>query len=195
MEAAMPAGMPKDAEVLRKYSTWFLIYGVVLIALGVFSIVAPGIATLATTLMVGWLLIIGGGVGLFMAFSAGVAAPGFWWHLLTSVLYLLAGLAILFQPISGVLTLTIVLAAYLLAGGATRILLAFGYKPDLPGAWGWVLFSGMVDIVLALIIIAGLPGTAIWVLGLMVGINLLMMGVSIVMLSLGCKRLMAQAPA
>jgi uncharacterized membrane protein HdeD (DUF308 family) len=184
--------MPRDAAVLRKYSTWFLIYGILLILLGCFAIVAPGIAALATTVLIGWLLIAGGGFGIVTAFSAGTREPGFWWHLLTSIVYLLAGIAILARPVAGVLTLTIVLAAYLFAGGVTRLMLAFGYRADFPGAWGWLLLSGIVDIALGLVIVFGLPGTAIWVIGLMVGINLLMMGVSIVMLSIGCRRMMAR---
>jgi uncharacterized membrane protein HdeD (DUF308 family) len=74
------------------------------------------------------------------------------------------------------LTLTIILAGYLLASGVVHIMLAVGYRTEIPGAWVWMLVSGLVDIVLALIIISGMPGTAVWVLGLLVGINLLMMG-------------------
>ncbi len=132
----MPAGMPRDAAILRKYSTWFLIYGILLIVLGALAIAAPGVAALTVSLLIGWLLIAGGAFGLVMTFSAGAAAPGFWWHLLTSIVYLLAGIALLASPVAGAITLTIVLAAYLLAGGATRILLAFGYRRDIPGAWG-----------------------------------------------------------
>ena len=76
--------------------------------------------------------------------------------------------------------ITIILTAYLLAGGVMRIMLSFGYRAQIPDAWAWVLFSGVVDILLALIIMSGMPGTAAWVLGLLVGINLLMMGTSIV---------------
>ena len=84
--------------------------------------------------------------------------------------------------------LTIILAAYLLAGGVMRIFLAIGYRSQFPGAWAWVLISGIVDIVLSLIIMMGLPGTAVWVLGLLVGINLLMMGFSIVMVAMSVRR-------
>lgn len=92
------------------------------------------------------------------------------------------------RPLAGIITLTIILAAYLLAGGVMRIMQAMSYRAHLPGAWGWVLFSGIVDIVLSFIIMSGLPGTAGWVLGLLVGINLLMMGVSIIMVSLAVRR-------
>ena len=184
----MPVGFPAEATTLRKHSTWFIVYGIVLALLGLFAIAAPGIATLAVTLMVGWLLLFGGAFGLVAVFSVGRAAPAFWWNLLTSIVYILAGLALLVRPLAGIITLTIILAAYLLAGGVMRIMQAMSYRAHLPGAWGWVLFSGIVDIVLSFIIMSGLPGTAGWVLGLLVGINLLMMGVSIIMVSLAVRR-------
>ena len=184
----MPIGLPADADVLRKHSTWFITYGVIMILLGAFAIVVPGVATLAVTLMVGWLLLLSGAFGLFAVISGGARAPGFWWNLLTTAVYFLAGLAVLTRPITGVLTLTIILAAYLLAGGVFRIMMGMGYRAHAPGAWFWLLLSGIVDIVLAFIIMSGLPDTAIWVIGLLVGINLLMMGFSILMVALAVRR-------
>jgi len=187
----MPFGLPADSDILRKHSTWFIVYGVIMILLGIFAIVAPGIATLAVTLMIGWLLLFSGAFGLFAVISAGYRAPGFWWHLLTSIVYLLAGLSVLTRPITGVLTLTIILAAYLLAGGVFRIMMALGYRAHAPGAWFWLLLSGVIDIVLAFIIMSGMPGTAVWVIGLLVGINLLMMGFAILMIALAERRAIA----
>jgi uncharacterized membrane protein HdeD (DUF308 family) len=184
----MPIGLPAEAATLRKHSTWFVIYGLLLAALGLFSIAAPNVAALAVTLMVGWLLLLGGAFGLVAVISGGTGAPAFWWNLLTSIVYVLAGLALLTRPLAGVVTLTIILAAYLLAGGVMRIMQAMSYRPHVPGAWGWVLLSGVVDIVLAFIIMMGLPETATWVLGLLVGINLLMMGFAIVMVALAVRR-------
>ena len=177
-----------DTEVLRKHSTWFISYGVITILLGAFAIIAPGVAGLAVALMVGWLLLFGGAIGLFAVISAGQSAPAFWWNLITSALYFLAGLSVLASPVAGLLTLTIILAAYLLAGGVIRIMMAMGYRSHVPGAWGWLLLSGIIDIVLAGIIMLGLPGTAAWVIGLLVGINLVMMGVSILMVALAVRR-------
>jgi uncharacterized membrane protein HdeD (DUF308 family) len=187
----MPIGLPAEAATLRKHSTWFIIYGVVMMALGLFAIAAPNVATLAVGLMVGWLLLLGGGFGLVAVMSGGRDAPGFWWNLLTSLVFVLAGLTLLTRPLAGAITLTIILAAYLLAGGIMRIVLALGYRTDIPGAWTWVLVSGLVDLVLAFIIMSGLPGTATWVLGLLVGINLLMMGLSIVMVALAVRSALA----
>src|SRR5262249_42402352 len=113
---------------------------------------------------------------------------GFWWNLLTTAVYFLAGLAVLTRPIAGVLTLTIIIAAYLLAGGVFRIMMAMGYRSHAPSAWFWLLLSGIVDIVLSGMIMLGLPSTAVWVMGLLGGINLLMMGFSIVMVALAVRR-------
>jgi uncharacterized membrane protein HdeD (DUF308 family) len=189
----MPVGLPAEPATLRKYSTWFIIYGVALIALGAFAIAAPGVATLAVELMVGWLLVFAGVFGLIAVFSAGRTAPGFWWNLLTSIIFLLAGIVLLARPVAGVITLTIILTAYLLAGGIIRIMLAFAYRTEIPSAWMWVLLSGIVDIVLALIIMAGFPGTAVWVLGLLVGVNLVMMGVALVMAAVSVRSVSAVA--
>ena len=182
----MPTGIPMEADTLRKYRTWFMLYGVLLVILGFLAIAVPYVATLATGILIGWLLVAGGVFGLIAVFSAGKSASGFWWNL-TSIIYLLAGLALLIRPVAGVLTLTILLAAYLLAGGIVKIVMAIGYKSDIPKAWGWVLFSGIVDLALAFIIMSGFPGTATWVIGLMVGINLLMMGVSLIVAAYHCR--------
>src|SRR4029079_6492190 len=98
----MPIGLPADAASLRKHSTWFVIYGLLLALLGLFSIAAPGLAALAVTLTVGWLLLLGGAFGLVAAISGGSKAPGFWWNLLTAIVYVLAGLALLTRPLAGV---------------------------------------------------------------------------------------------
>jgi len=184
----MPAAIGLiDPETLKKFQTWFKIYGVVLILLGIAAILLPGVASIATSIMVGWLLVAGGVFGLISDFSAGSKAPGFWWNLLTAALYLIAGIVLLVNPIAAVLTLTIILAAYLLATGFAKVLMAFHYKNVIPKAWLWVLFSALVDIALGIIIFAGLPGTALWVIGLMVGINLLFTGVALLASAFHCQ--------
>ena len=188
----MPAAIGLiDPETLKKFQTWFKIYGVVLILLGIAAILLPGIASIATSIMVGWLLVAGGVFGLISDFSAGTKAPGFWWNLLTAALYLIAGIVLLVNPIAAVLTLTIILAAYLLATGFAKVLMAFHYKNVIPKAWLWVLFSALVDIALGIIIFAGLPGTALWVIGLMVGINLLFTGVALLASAFHCQSAVA----
>jgi uncharacterized membrane protein HdeD (DUF308 family) len=103
----MPTGIPMSAETLRKYRTWFMLYGALLAVLGLLAIALPNVATLATGILVGWLLLAGGAFGLIAVFSAGREASGFWWNLFTSLIYVVAGLALLIRPVAGVLTLTI----------------------------------------------------------------------------------------
>lgn len=178
-----------DADTLRKYSTWFTVYGVLLALLGILAIAMPYIATLATSIFIGWLLVASSVLGLYAVYSAGKDAPGFWWNLITAILYLAAGIMLLVNPVTGALSLTIVLMAYLLAGGVAKLVLGFQHKKDIPNAWFWILFSGLVDIVLAFLIIQGLPGTAFWAIGLLVGINLVMMGIAIVFTAQSCKKM------
>ena len=184
----MPIGLPADAATLRKHSTWFAIYGAVMIALGCFAIMAPAAATLAVELTIGWMLLFGGAIGLAAVISSGRAVPGFWWNLFTAIICVLAGLSLLTRPMAGIVTLTIIFAAYLMAGGIVRVILAIGYRKEIPTAWGWMMLSAIVDIALALIVISGMPGTATWVLGLLVGINLLMMGFAVVMTAVAVRK-------
>ena len=194
MVAGVAVGLPKDPETLRKFKLWFKVYGVVLILLGAGAILVPGIATLAVEILVGWLLVAGGIFGMISVFQSGSASPGFWWNLLTAILCVIAGGVLLFNPIAGALTLTVVLAAYMLATGITKVLMAFNYRTRIPRAWGWVLFSAFVDIALGLLIVTGLPGTAIWAIGLLVGINLLFTGVALLVSAFCCAGAVDAAP-
>ena len=187
----MPTTIPMEAQTIKKYSTWFTIYGIALMVIGALAIIAPGIATLAASIFVGWLLLVSGAFGIATVVAAGTAQPGFGWKLLTTTLYLVAGIVLLWNPIGAALTLTIVLAAYLLATGVAKLLIAFGYRNAIPGAWLWMLLSAIIDIALGFMIIADLPGTARWVLGLMVGINLLATGVALAVAASCCRTMTA----
>lgn len=184
----MSGGFSMDAQTLRKYSTWFMIYGIVLVLLGAFAIVVPGVATIAVELMVGWLLLISGLIGLISVIRSGTSSPGFWWNLLGAVVFLLAGIALLWDPIAGAVTLTLILAAYLLATGIAKLIATPHYRRTISDSWGWILFSAIVDIVLGLLIVSGLPGNALWILGLLVGINLLFSGIALTFTALGARK-------
>jgi uncharacterized membrane protein HdeD (DUF308 family) len=176
----MPKSLTMDADALKKYRIWFMIYGVLLIALGLFAVAMPYVATTAVELFIGWLLVVSGVIGVVASFSGGQSAPGFWWNMLVAIVYLLAGIALLWHPVAGALTLTLVLTAYLIAGGITKIVMSVNMRNAIPKAWGWILFSGLVDVGLAALILSGWPGSAGWVIGLLVGINLLVTGVALV---------------
>ncbi|HEU4805889.1 MAG TPA: HdeD family acid-resistance protein [Nitrobacter sp.] len=161
----------------------FLFEGILLVILGLAAIVVPPLASLAVTIFLGWLFLIGGGAGLVFTYWAR-QMPGFWWSLLSAVLALVAAAALLVRPTQGVLTLTIVVGAYFLAEGVVSIMYALEHRRELSQRWGWMLTAGVMDIIIAGIIIAGLPGSAVWAIGLLVGINLVFGGATLIAMAL-----------
>ena len=174
------------ASAIHEHWVLFLIEGIVLLILGVVAILVPLIATLAFTILVGWLFLISGIVGLIATFWAR-NAPGFWWSLISAVIGILAGVALLTSPVVGALSLTLVLVAFFIIEGIASIMYAVDHRRQLTSSWFWMLLSGVIDLILAAIILAGLPGTAVWALGLLVGINMLFGGASLVGLGLAAR--------
>ena len=164
----------------------FLVEGIILSLLGVAAIAIPPIATLAVEILLGWLILISGVIGLITTFWMR-PAPGFWWSLLSAVLGIAAGIVLLLWPLSGVLSLTLVLIVFFTIEGIASIMFAFEHKTALPGRWGWMLVSGIVDLFLAAVIFAGLPGTAAWALGLLVGINMVFGGTALIAMALHAR--------
>ena len=113
--------------------------------------------------------------------------PGFLWTFVTALLSVAVGGLLLWRPIAGVLSLTIVLTAFFVVEGIFQATAALIYRDGIPGSWGWLLVSGLADLALAAIIIMGWPGTVVWILGLLVGINLLTSGWAVVMVALGAR--------
>jgi uncharacterized membrane protein HdeD (DUF308 family) len=157
--------------------------GVVIIILGVLAICAPVAATLAVDVFIGVLFLVSGIVGLIVIFSIG-DAHAFVWGLITAALSVVVGILLLWRPVAGALSLTIVLTAFFIAEGVFQTVTSIAYRELMPRSWGWLLASGIADLVLAGIIIVGWPITAAWTLGLLVGINLIMSGIAIVMMAL-----------
>jgi uncharacterized membrane protein HdeD (DUF308 family) len=175
------------ASAIHAHWKLFLIEGIILAILGVAAIVVPPIATLAFELVIGWLFLISGIVGLFTSFWMR-NAPGFWWSLLSAVIAIAAGLVLLRWPISGTLSLTFVLIAFFVMEGIITIMYAIDHRNQLTGRWGWMLASGIVDLILAGIIFAGLPGSATWALGLLVGINMVFGGTAMIGMALAARQ-------
>jgi uncharacterized membrane protein HdeD (DUF308 family) len=114
--------------------------------------------------------------------------PGFWWSLISAVLAIGAGIVLLAQPVQGTLTLTIVVGAYFLAEGVATIMYALEHRKELSERWGWLLTAGIMDILVAGFIVAGLPGSALWALGLLVGINMLFGGATLIGMALAARK-------
>jgi uncharacterized membrane protein HdeD (DUF308 family) len=174
-------------RALHEHWGLFLAEGIILVILGLLAIIVPPLASLAVTIFIGWLFVISGIAGLIMTFMAR-RAPGFWWSLISAVIALIAGALLLWQPVLGVLSLTFVLIAFFLIDGILSIILAIEHRRELVGRWGWILLSGIVDLIIAIIIWAGLPGTAAWALGLLVGIDLVFGGTALIMVALHARR-------
>jgi len=173
-------------QALREHWVLYLIEGVVLLVLGATAIVIPPLATLAATIVLGWLFLVSGVVGLFTSFWMR-AAPGFWWSLLSAVLAVVVGFWLLARPVSGAVSLTIVLVAFFIIEGVASIMFALDHKRELSGQWGWMLASGIIDLVLGAMIFAGLPSTAAWAIGLLVGINMVFGGSALIAMSLHAR--------
>jgi uncharacterized membrane protein HdeD (DUF308 family) len=171
---------------IRRHWVLFLIEGLVLIVFGAIAIIVPGAAALAVTVLLGWLFLLSGILGLVTTIWMR-QLPGFWWSLLSALLAIATGAALLWWPFGGVLSLTLGLAIFFLIEGAVSIMYALDHRREFSGRWGWMLASGIVDIVLALLILVGFPGTAAWAIGLLVGINMLMGGVALVAMALHAR--------
>jgi uncharacterized membrane protein HdeD (DUF308 family) len=171
---------------VRAHWKAFLIEGILLAILGLAAMIVPPLASLAVTIFLGWMFLISGAAGLALTFWAR-QMPGFWWSLISAVLAVGAGIILLMQPVQGTLTLTIVVGAYFLAEGVATIMYALEHRRELSERWSWLLVAGIMDLLIAVIIIAGLPGSALWAVGLLVGINLLFGGASLIGMALAAR--------
>ncbi len=176
----------KMREAVRQHWKAFLFEGILLVIFGLAAMIVPPAASLAVTIVLGWLFLISGIAGLALTFWAR-EMPGFWWSLISAALAVLAGLILLARPAQGTLTLTIVVGAYFLAEGVATIMYALEHRRELSGRWSWMLVAGLMDILIAAIIIAGLPGSALWALGLLVGVNLLFGGATLIGVALAAR--------
>jgi uncharacterized membrane protein HdeD (DUF308 family) len=162
-------------DAVRRHSGLYMFEGIVLVVLGFLAILAPVVASIAATVLFGWILLLSGVLGLISTIRAR-HAPGFGWSLLSAIVGIVAGVLLLAAPLQGTVSLTAVLIAFLLVEGIVSIFYAFEHRKGLSGRWSWMLVSGIIDVGLGVILLAGLPGTAVWALGLLVGINMIFGG-------------------
>jgi uncharacterized membrane protein HdeD (DUF308 family) len=169
-------------DALRVHWRLFLTQGVIMVILGILAVVWPGLATLAVDVYIGWLFLISGIVGLVAMFSA-EDVPAFLWTLITAALSLIVGVLLLWKPAEGAVSLTLVLTAFFIAEGVFQIAGSISYRNVIPDSWGWMLASGVADLILAALIIMGWPNTVGWALGLIVGVNLITSGWAAIMMA------------
>lgn len=196
----MDVNRSPDTVTRSKHDYWmlFLFEGVALVALGLLAIVIPSIASLAATLFLGWLFLVSGGIGLATTFWAR-HLPGFWWSLVSALLGILVGAVLIAHrskdlygglmgwPLETVGPLRMVLVLFFLIEGGASIMFAFEHRRQFSGRWAWMLASGVLDIGLASIIIFDLPGTSAWTMGLLIGINMIVGGASLLAMGLHAR--------
>jgi len=180
-------GLSVAAEhTLEAHWQLFLAEGIGLIVLGIGALILPPVASIGVAIVLGWLLLLGGVFGLVTS-TFGRHAPGFWWSLLSSIFAIVAGLLLFGWPALGALSLTLILTIFLVADGFVTIMIALEYRRALHGRWGWLLVNGTLDLILAAIILLALPASALWAIGIIIGIDLLFGGSSLVALSLAAR--------
>ncbi|MGA2186913.1 MAG: HdeD family acid-resistance protein [Steroidobacteraceae bacterium] len=177
---------------LHQHWALFFVEGIALLMLGMVAIVVPPLATVAVEILIGWLVLASGIIGLAMTMRAR-GAPGFGWSLVSALVGIAAGFVLLVWPLSGALSLTIILSVFLAMEGIASIMYALDHRRELSPRWGFMLASGIVDLILAGMIFAGLPATAAWAIGLLVGINLIVGGVALMAMALRARALKAGA--
>jgi uncharacterized membrane protein HdeD (DUF308 family) len=170
----------KELQTLRRYSLFMLIVGVLLIIVGMVAVSSPFIPTLAAVIFVGSFLLVGGVLEVVNAFWAHTWR-GFWIHQLFGILYLVLGLFLVRRPEKGAEFFTLMIAAAFVVGGLFRIVTALSHRFH---GWVWVLLNGIVTLVLGILIWQEWPESAMWVIGLFVGIDMVFAGMSWVMTAL-----------
>ena len=178
------------ASLLHKASGWSIAWGVLLIIFGVLAVSLPLLAAVAVNALVAWLIVLAGIVHLAMAFHGGGAGSVIW-RLLVGLAYIVFGGYLLMHPLLGVASLTLLLASLFLIEGVLDIVLYAKTRPA-QGS-GWVLFDGLVTIVLAGLIWIHWPSSSAWAIGTLVGVSMIMSGVARVMMSLAVRRLIPPA--
>jgi uncharacterized membrane protein HdeD (DUF308 family) len=169
MATASPAqGLPGPLQVSKKITGWYIAATVLFIVLGMFAIIEPAVAGIGLTLLVGWLLIISGVTHLIAAFK-GAGAKQVIYQVLIGLLYAIGGFYCLTHPLLAITTLTLMLATVILAGGILEIISYLRHKGD--SASGWLLFNGIVSLLLGGMIWFHWPSSSVWAIGTLVGVR------------------------
>jgi uncharacterized membrane protein HdeD (DUF308 family) len=158
----------------RQAGTWVIVWGILLIVTGVVAIMQPAVAALAFELLLGWLLVFAGVVEIVYAIQER-AKEGFTHKILLAILTLVLGVFLLLRPGIGIASIALLIGAFLFAHGIAAVMLALKLKPR--QGWGWVLFDGILSIVIAILIAIGWPSSSMGFVGTLVGIVLMYGGV------------------
>lgn len=179
------AGNFSGIDDLKKNSGWLIALGIVLLLLGILALSSPLVAGIAVELLVGSFLLIGGMVQA--AFALSVKSWGARLLSLSSgILSILCGGLIIAHPLLGLNFLTLLLAAFFVVEGFSKMVSSFQLRPA--KGWGWALFSGLVGVLLGVMIWTQWPLSGAWAIGTLVGINILFSGSSMMAMGLAARR-------
>ncbi len=167
-------------EELRAHWKSILFEGILFVILGVLALSVPAAFAIAFELVIGWLFLIGGTIQLYRSIQSN-KAPGFWWSILSALLAMVFGILLVFHPLQGLVALTAIIAAYFLVEGVVKIFFAISVQNF--ANWGWLLLSGILSIVIALIVFSGWPYSAMWFIGILMGVYLIINGIAFIMIA------------
>jgi uncharacterized membrane protein HdeD (DUF308 family) len=184
-EPPIVAALRHELSALRGNWLWFVALGIALVVLGMVALASVVSASLAVAVLIGILLLLGGMSEVLGAFWCR-GWSGFFLHLLSGVLSIVVGMLFVRAPAGALAALTLLVACFLLVGGIFKIVAAFAYRF---AAWGWALASGIIDLVLGILIWQEWPASALWVIGMFVGINLVFRGINWIALGLALRAL------
>jgi uncharacterized membrane protein HdeD (DUF308 family) len=185
VEAAAQALREATRETVKRYSTWYLIQGALMVIAGIVALVYPFVSSVALVVFLGWLLIISGIVqGISLIGAQDVS--NFWFQLVSVVLSIIIGVLFLRRPGEAVVTLTLLLIVFFMVEGFAKLIFSLTIRP-LPN-WGWVLASGIIGILLSIYLIANINTTAVWLLGVLLGIQLICEGTALSSLAWQVRR-------
>jgi uncharacterized membrane protein HdeD (DUF308 family) len=176
LDAASQAMREAMRETVKRHSLWYLIQSILMILGGILALIYPIVSSVAVVLFLGWLLIISGivqGISLIGAQNV----PNFWLQLISVALSVIVGVLFVRHPGEGLLTLTLLLIVFFMVEGISKLIFALTIRP-FPN-WGWVLASGIIGILLSFYLWSSLPITAVWLLGMLLGIQLICEGAAL----------------
>lgn len=177
--------LQNPAAIVRQASTWSIVWGVSLVILGMLAVASPFLAAVAVNAFIAWLIVLAGGVHLFLAFHAH-GAGSMIWKLLVGIAYVCFGIYMIVHPLLGVASLTLLLGSLFLVEGILSVVLFFRMR-SMHGS-SWVLIDGIITLLLGLMIYMQWPSSSAWAIGTLVGVSMIISGVTRVMLSLTVRR-------
>jgi len=179
---------PTPADLVRQASTWSIVWGVLLVVLGMLAVGSPVLAAVAVNAVLAWLIVLAGIVHLILAFQAH-RAGSLIWRLLVGLAYVFFGVYLIAHPALGVASLTLLLAALFLIEGIFDLALFFQARSI--GGSSWILIDGVITLLLGLMIYLQWPSSSAWAIGTLVGVSMIISGVTRIMLSLTVRKITA----